>query len=620
MNIKQLVLKEHIIADWWQDQHPAHRLSFVTAFVMGFVVHLYVFTNRFMNWDDLGIISSYHNIRSGRWFNNVINNLNFTYTPPLMIGLFFCVFIATMTFVVCKGFDVQHKLSAVLIAALATTFPPIAVTAGYLYELGGYFFAAMLSALAFYVSKQHKFGCVAGGALLMLSMAIYQSKVSIALLLALIYLIFTVLDRAFSYPMFVRQAVRFGLMAVLGGVFYFVSLHVVTWLTGMALHDYRGIDTMHVISLADLPQLIYGIYLGFYAFFFGAVHGQITRGVVVYHLTATYLLWAYAIVVIISAGLILALAKRGGVFQRIGRTSLLLCLLALVPFGANFSSFFDAIWLQSILMSYPFVFVFLFPILALERLHGSLGRYWVVKKTSVAALFVIVLNYAVVSNVYYLQLDMFFQRTFSLTTRVLSQVEPYMLASRHIVFVGDMMTANPHFPHGSMGFNHPHNNVLTPGLRHQFIGFGDHMTLNFVKQVEARHGIRLLARPLTPGIYEQILERRLPVFPATGSVQLIDDTIVVVMGHTGSAMLNLQANGQHRLIVNHTTRGLDEVLTYDIDIYHDGVLIRFYHGHPYHQAFETYLEHPGAYSARVRVRSSDGVLLTDIRTATVTME
>ena len=633
MNIKQLALKEHIIADWWQDQHPAHKWSFVTAFVMGFVVHLYVFTNRFMNLDDLRIVYAGHNIPSGRWFNNVINNLNFTYTPPLMIGLFFCAFIATMTFVVCKGLAVKHKLSGVLLAGLIVTFPPVAVTAGYLYELGGYFFAAMLSAFAFYVSKQYKFGWVVGGVLLMLTMAIYQSKVSIALLLAVVYLIFNVLDSEFSYPAFVKYALRFGCMAVLGGVLYFASLSVVTWVTGVGLHDYRGIDTMHTFYLADLPLLIAQTYLSFYAFFFGALHSPLPQGVVEYHLTATYLLWAYAVIVGVSGVLVVILAKRGAVFQSKGRGLLLLGLLASVPFVANFSSFFDTAPAQSMLMSYPFVLVFLIPILALERLGtvlpepfcntvplgSGLSSHVLIKKVSVAALLVIVFNYTVVTNVYYLQLDIFFQRTFSLTTRVLSKIEPYMLATNRITFVGDFLENNPHFPHGSAGFNRPINPNLSPGLDNQFIGFetGHDPTISFVAQAEARHGIRLQAQSSTPTIYGQILERRLPVFPATGSVQLIDDTIVVVMGHTGAAMLNLRENGLHRLTVNHTTRGLDEVLAYDIDIYRDEVLIRSYHGHPYDQVFETYLEGSGAYSARVRVRSSDGVLLTDVRTATV---
>ncbi|MCL2356004.1 MAG: glucosyltransferase domain-containing protein [Defluviitaleaceae bacterium] len=593
----EMLNDENIFIDLWNAQLPAWKAGFFSALIIGFITHLFIYTNRLINEDDLQlIIATCHNVGSGRWFNNVINNINYQFMLPVAVGLFQLAFLAVSVFLVCKVFEVTRKFSAFLIAGLMCTFPAIAYTNGYLIEGAGYYFAAMLSVAGFYITLKYKFGFLPGGLLLMLTMAIYQSKVSMALVLCLVYLIVQLKDS--DVRSLRKNAINFLLLAVTGGLFYFASLQAVTLITGIPLSEYRGIDEMHVINFSELPRILFLVYAGFYRFFFAVFHS----GFYSYHHTSNALAVVYAVVILISAGFVFKNYK--GV-RLIGA----LFISALIPFAANFSAFFEADNLASTLMIYAFVLVFVFAVILAERLEGSVS----VKRIFSGSVLFIIANFVIISNIHYMNLNTYFNRTISITTRLLARIDPLIPYSQSntIIVIGNL-SESVYYPQAVSAF--ARENVKRTGLSGQFVGFSayGYSSHQLAVLLNTIHGTRLTAAP--PEQYSEILDKvitaQLPVFPREGSVAVIDDIIVINISPVAVVTGELTEGNALLIETRHTGRGLvGEVYTYFI--YRNGNMVSYVSDAE--AIHEIELHRSGTYEIRARVETSEGLLLAEVR-------
>ena len=188
------------IFNWWCEQDKTAKMAFKSGLVIGFITHLFLYTNRFFGDHDPGIHFWIVPTRqTGRWFNTFINLLNYGYIMPLMIGVFVTLFLSLAAFYICKIFEIEKKVSAVLIAILLTTFPSIGFTNLFLYDSANYHFGVILATLATYIAIKYKFGFVIAGFLLMFTLAIYQSKISFALGIAQFYLLNELLQVEYKF-------------------------------------------------------------------------------------------------------------------------------------------------------------------------------------------------------------------------------------------------------------------------------------------------------------------------------------------------------------------------------------------------------------------------------------
>lgn len=158
---------------WWNKGSAAAKISFLSAIVVGFLSHLFVYTGRYYGRDDMNRITRpIGPVRTGRWFNGVITFLLAdNYVLPLVYGMLVAVFLATAAFYVCKIFSVSKKMNGVLIGMLLSTFPSIANTNLFLYETATYHFSVLLAVLAVYLAIRYKYGFLVGSVLAMLTLA-----------------------------------------------------------------------------------------------------------------------------------------------------------------------------------------------------------------------------------------------------------------------------------------------------------------------------------------------------------------------------------------------------------------------------------------------------------------
>lgn len=513
------------ISKWWGNESATAKVAFFSALIIGFVSHIFIYTNRYFGEEDAGRI--WHAQPAhwlGRWFNATMNNLNYGYVIPLTSGIFVTLFLAISAFYVCKLFNISKKVSAVSIGALLATFPSIANTNLFLYETADYHLGAPLAVLAVYITVKYKFGFVVGGILSMLTLAIYQSKYNIVVVLCLFYLIFELLNNV-NFKRITSIIIKFLLLALFGGTFYIVSLKINSHFFGHELIGYRGLDLGNIqgklFSFSGISASLEKVYRGFYDGFFGNIY-VVTDG----------LKYAYIIIAGLSALFLCMIIMKQKIYKQPVRLLMILALLALTPLASNFASFFDTGNLMGLVI-YSFVMVLMFSIVISEQ---STVVYPVVKSIFIVCVFFVVANYVVENNVYYLRAHYANQRIFSITTRILARVDPLlpMTDSREITFFGRL--PNEHYQIGAQGPSEFENIQDHRSLRNYFLHLGrpgDYEQTLLAYNISNVHGLEF--KQLNYGerrdqIAQIVLDTNMPIWPAEGSVDIINDVIVVNFG------------------------------------------------------------------------------------------
>ena len=162
---------------------PAHiRTTFFSAVAAGLGTHLYVFTNKFANHDDLyQLFRGGYGVFSGRWLLPTVLRMDGSFSIPWLIGLLGILFLSLGACVVVSLLRIRRPLGCLLAGALLVSFPSVTATLGYLFTSDAYFFGLLLAELGAWVTlRRGWWGSALGAALLCLSLGVYQSYLPVA--------------------------------------------------------------------------------------------------------------------------------------------------------------------------------------------------------------------------------------------------------------------------------------------------------------------------------------------------------------------------------------------------------------------------------------------------------
>ncbi|MDR0221014.1 MAG: glucosyltransferase domain-containing protein [Lachnospiraceae bacterium] len=513
---------------WWQGKPPAAKTAFLAALLAGYVSHLFVYTGRYFGMDDMGRIQDEIGpVGTGRWFNGwIISVLTQYYVLPMVSGILVSFFLAVAALYICTVLGINKKSNAVLAGILLSTFPSIANTNIYLTYTIDYHFAVLLAVLAVYITLKYKFGYLAGAVLAMLTLAIYQSKLNIAIALCLFYLSLQLL-KGVSLKRIGGCAVRLALLIGLGGIFYAISLPISMRVFNTAFNDYKGMSPGSIqerlLSVTTIGRAIAHMYMSYFDGFFSNMF-----------LNVFYIKHTYLVVFLLTALFVVLIVIKQELYKQWGRLLLLAAAFALVPFGSNFASLFDSGGVYGV-MTYSYVLLLVFAIAVSEQCDNV---YPLAKSLFMLALVLIIVNYVSGNNIYYLRAHYQNQRTFSLTVRVLDRIEPLLpLASENKVTVFGALP-NEYLPggtrFGASAENLREGSALFKGV---FLNYdmesGPFALHQFGGNISNNHGIRLSM--LAEGeererLRQKVLDTDMPVWPAEGAVAVLDGVVVVNFG------------------------------------------------------------------------------------------
>lgn len=419
-------------------------ISLCAVFLWGLAAHGYCFMQSSFNHDSLAefngvVFGNQLKLSLGRFVVPLYRNIFRTdLTLPWLIGVLALLWLGLAVFLLLRIFEIHSKIVAVLIAGVFTVNTAITATAAsYLHDFDTDCFAILCAVAAIYFWRKMPWGGVIGAVFVVGTLGIYQSNISVTIVLAMLVCILDLLDCQDCRRVF-RNGLKAIGMLLLGVVLYYTALRVVTAVTGLGLAtgNDNTLDRMGELTLGNVFSYIEGAYRDCWRRLTTVISpysGRLVRGGTI------------SLVGITLIAEVVFLLKKG-----IPLTSKLLCicLVVLLPLGMNITYVLAAGAVHDLMAFSVWLFyiqALLFACWLVQDLKNCQQKWmskFVHKLPGLAAIilvFALVYGNVQIANMLYLKKDLESEAYFSLMTRILYDVERtdgYISGETPVVFVG----------------------------------------------------------------------------------------------------------------------------------------------------------------------------------------
>lgn len=518
MKASHLTLKtpEACFYSLWKRVPQYLRMTYAASVILGIVVHLYMFVNKLPNHDDINhLFSMDYGTASGRWLLPAVLQLDGDFSMPWLIGLLSVLCLAGTVCLTVSLFRIRRPLSCVVTAAVMVSFPTVTATFTYMFTAGPYFFSLLLAALGAYMAVRLRRGTVAGAIAILLSMGIYQSYFCVAAVLMVGALLFETLDGDRSFRELFWKGLRLLGTLAAAMLLYLLVVRITTW--KVPLVDYMGISDMGKLSLRELPKLIFKSYCKYGSIFLKNQYN--------YHFG--FLKYAFLAVALCCAALALLLVRE----RHLGpaRTGLALALIVVYPLAGNLIYVMVPGGAIHTLMLYGLSFILVFPIALadhaeqspnLSRRTAQAAASWVILLTMALTAY----SYAITANAAYLKIDLSLRQCTAYSTRLLDKIEACegYRQGMPVVLLGSKtreaaLSPTPQVERiqitGVFDLGRFRTTYTYNGFLRYYLGFTGDVYLDGSEQALA--------------FAEDDRVQAMPLYPEAGSIQVIDDTVVV---------------------------------------------------------------------------------------------
>lgn len=406
-----------------------YKIAFLSAFIIGLLIHMPVMLSDIPNHDGLGSMYFDQNmITSGRWFLTVACGFSSYFTIPWVIGLLGILFLSLAAAALTALWELDDMLTIVAVSGLLVSFPALASTFAYVFTMDGYMLALLLAVLSVLCTKKWRKGFLPGAVCLAFSMGTYQAYLPFAILLCIyeVLLIFMGEERKITEtkiterrdrensksPQTVVSGIKASLpylyMGVLGVALYYILLKVLLTIEGKELASYQGINDMGMKGLSAVVSM----YRDFFSF--------TLKGNVMF--TGVLSLAGCAVLACVTLCVLIRLFVQRKWWKCPGFFVIIVLFGIITPLASNVILLISPDVTYHLLMRYQWV---LFPMLMIafvSRFGGAKGQnmtMWI----GLLASFVLVFHYAVTDNIGYSNLQKRYEKTYAYCVRLLNRIE-----------------------------------------------------------------------------------------------------------------------------------------------------------------------------------------------------
>lgn len=497
--------------------------SLIYTFIIGFIAHGYCFANAMMSHDALNnfyIADKWSKASFGRFFYVIYISLTRgRILLPWLVGIIGVLWCGLAVYYIILLFEVKKESAIWGISAICIANPTVyALAATYLHDFDADLFALFVSVVAVVIwkkaveeknNKKSWLLLIAAGGLLSVCLGIYQSYISVTILLIMMISIKMLLEDR-DIVCVLKRGFQGIFMLAVSAMSYFVEIKLFSKMTGIEILNnkaYNGLGNMASVMQDSIFDKILHAYQDFFEAYI--------------RLSSAYPAKIYLMVHIVLAMVILGLVCFGIKKVNVKNRLCIGLLMALIPFGANISYILSGEMVHDI-MRYAFWLIYLFAII--------LGL-WFCKKSGISkkiqnivytiiavCILIITLGNIQTSNAIYVKKDLEYQSTLSYMTRVVDKMEEqegYIPGETPVYFVG--------------------SNAIGESRR----GFEDYLKITGMKNTSPltfydtydKYFEYVLCLPLNLSENSEIEKDdrviNMAVFPGVGSIQMVDDILVV---------------------------------------------------------------------------------------------
>lgn len=418
------------IVKYWKKRGGKKQIfPILTTFILGLLIHGYKFTNTLLNHDGVYNFYSDQNVLgSGRWFLSIACGISSYFDLPWVIGILSLIYIAITVAVIVSIFRIENRFVIVLISGLMVSFPAVTETFFFGFTADGYMLAMLMAAMAVWLTgmenQSWKRRCLAAG-LICLCCGIYQAYVSFAMVLALLYLMYELLENRYTLQQY-GAWIRSQLVIYISGLLsYFVIWKVCMYIQDVPVNDYQGI--------AEVGTLSFSLILGGFVRTIQSILLFFLEWNVFEHGFTLYAVLNVLFIICFLLLLVLAVKKSRLWERKIPMVLFLLCLAA-VPIASCIWHFTSSSVGYRPMMLYSLCLIYIFAVILCDR-------YLVSRWTDVFAglIFIIIFNFALQANISYFYMNQCYEKSHAMGAEMMARI--HLLddgSARKIAVVGNV--------------------------------------------------------------------------------------------------------------------------------------------------------------------------------------
>lgn len=506
----------------------ADKMAFASAIVIGLLAHLYAFTNKLYNYDELYNTPGNYGvgIENNRWFLELLGRfssrtLTGSYSFPWVNGAVSILLLAISAMLVVRMFEVKSTLFAGVIGGFMVAFPAVTCMFFFMFTAVYYSVGIFLSILAAYFLvrlPKNIFANLLAVLSLACSLGIYQAyfpnAVCLCLLAVILSCAFEGKERKLSVV--VLRGVHYVLALVAGMGLYFILNKVFqrVWATGGSMGSYQGMDTMGQITAGEF---IDGIKLCYQSFF------ALGREGMLYLNPTQFVVKAFLIIMLVLVGSALFLLY---VYKEDWKKKALMLLgIALFPVAMFLIYIMAPKAYVYTLVIYPAVFILIFFVVWVDRYSQVMERYGLL--TSIMQWIAVVLSgiilvaYIWYANGCYMCMEYTKYHDMAYFETMVTQIKSLdgYTDEMQVVFIGDEIEDESHQMGGLIdkvfameGKSETHINSYSRW----------HLVTKYLGYAPEFGGYEEVQKWMAN---EEVQE--MSCYPDDGSIKIIDDTIIV---------------------------------------------------------------------------------------------
>ncbi|MDO4514819.1 MAG: glucosyltransferase domain-containing protein, partial [Lachnospiraceae bacterium] len=486
----------------------------------GFLVHFYMFTNKFYNYFEMNnILTSMSfwksdTVEQGKWMVPILSSISSIYSMPAVNGVIGLTALSLCAVVICEILKLQSRFWGCIVGLIVMTYPSIASYFSYGVNTDVLCITPLMAVVGVWLIQQKRAISIALGTLLIgLAIGAYQPFFAIAIASVFCILFLEVIEQGMGWKAFLQKVLYYGCILVIGFVIYYVGLKLVIAITGVSLGNYHGINEMTSFTVKGILKGLVYTYLYFLWYFF------------------TLEFTNYPILIV--ANVILAVALVGMTICHVrdqekrqkGNIPVSVLMVCLIPLGTNAAPFLMADRVGNGVDRYM-MFSILFTYFLMVKLMADAHKpkvFWT-QWGMLAAIVIVVISGAYMCNQAYYRMECMTTQTNALLTRVIARMEtkeewnadiPVYLANCEDLFSEELSVDIPEFDRLSQ----MDGTELRPWYNRDAVAKYMRVCLHFPIQAATEEQI--------DEINQTIEYQNMGVFPAADSIQMIKDVMVV---------------------------------------------------------------------------------------------
>ena len=412
------------ISDVYNKIERRYKVCLYSAIICGMCAHIFALTNHLYNYDELwhtptgfgtGTEVGRWALSSTVWIQKVL--FKDAFTIPFVNGIITIILYAITACLVVSIFDIKDEFYAAITGSLMITFPALVCRMFFMFTTHYYAIGIVMVATGVWVliNKKHSIvNIIISVALVVYGMAIYQANFVTGVCIVVGYLLQYFIKEDKTLKVVFRNCINYVSYLGLCMASFLVSSKVALAITGKQMETYENLDTMGQLSISQLVEGVLRCYKTFFKLPIKDVYGMNPNGIV--------RLSFFICMAVLLYTLIRVWMSKKTTYMKVFIT-LIMCVL---PIAVNLIAIMAiASGTMYSIMVYEIVYVFLIPVACLEALRNEnvTKDFTAINVATAVALACTVASYIWFANGNYLAIDYTNERDFTYYTVLIAQIK-----------------------------------------------------------------------------------------------------------------------------------------------------------------------------------------------------